>query len=407
MNEIVPCSAKSAKSGETRRRVSVLGATGSIGRNTVEILAARPDRFAVEALVANANAALLAEQALSLGARFAVVADARAGEELKERLAGSGIEAGAGRAAVLEAALRPADWLMAAIVGVAGLEPTLAAIRRGADVALANKECLVSAGTFFMAEASRAGAAVIPVDSEHNAIFQILGDRPDAALERIVLTASGGPFRTWGRERMAAATPKQALRHPNWNMGAKVTIDSATMMNKGLELIEAHHLFALDGHRIDILVHPESTVHGLVEFTDGSMLAQLGAPDMRTPIAVSLAWPERMAVATRRLDLVALGRLTFEAPDEERFPALRLARAALSEGPAATAILNAANEVAVEAFLSGGIGFLDMPAVVEAAMEAELGRISGARAGTLEEVLEIDAGARKAAAKLVATRASA
>ncbi|MDP2622037.1 MAG: 1-deoxy-D-xylulose-5-phosphate reductoisomerase [Hyphomicrobiales bacterium] len=395
------------KPGETRRKVSVLGATGSIGRNTVEILAANPGRFAVEALVANANAALLAEQARALGARFAVVAEERAGPELKERLAGSGIETGAGRAAVIEAALRPVDWLMAAIVGVAGLEPTLAAVRQGIDVALANKECLVSAGTCFMAEARRAGAAIIPVDSEHNAIFQILADKPAPALERIILTASGGPFRTWERERMAAVTPKQALRHPNWDMGAKVTIDSATMMNKGLELIEAHHLFGLEGRQIDILVHPESVVHGLVEFTDGSMLAQLGAPDMRTPIAVSLAWPRRMAAAASRLDLVALGRLTFEAPDEERFPALRLTRAALSEGPAAATVLNAANEVAVEAFLRGAIGFLDIPAVVEAVMEAELGRMSGARAGTLQEVLEIDAKAREAAAKRVATRASA
>ena len=407
MNEIAPRLGKSAKSGAARRRVSVLGATGSIGRNTVEILAARPDAFAVEALVANANAALLAEQALALGARLAVVAEERAGQELKQRLAGSGIDTGAGRAAVIEAALRPVDWLMAAIVGVAGLEPTLAAVRQGVDVALANKECLVSAGAFFMAEASRAGGAIIPVDSEHNAIFQILGDKPASAPERIVLTASGGPFRTWERERMAAVTPKQALRHPNWDMGAKVTIDSATMMNKGLELIEAHHLFALEGHRIDILVHPESAVHGLVEFADGSMLAQLGAPDMRTPIAVSLAWPRRMAAAACRLDLVALGRLTFEAPDETRFPALRLARAALREGPAATAVLNAANEVAVEAFLGGAIGFLDVPAVVEAAMEAELRDASAGTAGTLEQVLDIDARARKAAAKLVAARAGA
>jgi len=407
VNRVAPRSAKVAEPGEAPRKVSVLGATGSVGRNTVEILAAHTDRFAVEALVANANAALLAEQARALGARFAAVAEERAGQELTERLAGSGIETGAGRAAVIEAALRPVDWLMAAIVGVVGLEPTLAAVRQGVNVALANKECLVSAGAFFMAEAKRAGAAIIPVDSEHNAIFQILGDKPASALKRIVLTASGGPFRTWERERMATATPKQALRHPNWDMGAKITIDSATMMNKGLEFIEAHHLFGLEGHRIDILVHPESVVHGLVEFADGSLLAQLGAPDMRTPIAVSLAWPERMATAARRLDLAALGKLTFEAPDEERFPSLRLARAALAEGAAASAILNAANEVAVQAFLAGAIGFLDIPAVVEAVMEAELGHGPAAAADTLDAVLDIDARARKAADKLVAARASA
>ena len=393
-------------SASAPRAVSVLGSTGSIGCNTVEILGAHRDRFVVEALTANANAALLAEQARALGARFAAVAEEAAGEELRQRLAGSGIECGAGRAAVIEAALRPADWLMAAIVGVVGLEPTLAALRQGVDVALANKECLVSAGAFFMAEAERAGAAVIPVDSEHSAIFQILGDKPASALERIVPTASGGPFRDWPRERMAAVTPEQALQHPNWDMGAKITIDSATMMNKGLELIEAHHLFALDAGRIDILVHPESAVHGLVEFADGSMLAQLGAPDMRTPIAVSLAWPERMAVAASRLDLAALGKLSFEPPDEERFPSLRIARAALGESPAAPAILNAANEVAVEAFLARAIGFLDIPAVVEATIEAELAETPAGEAGTLEGVLEIDARARQTAGKLVAARAT-
>ena len=407
MSKFASDTAKILSDGTTQRRVSVLGATGSVGCNTVEILAAHPDAFAVEALVANANAALLAEQARALGARLAVVAEERAAEELKARLAGTGIETASGRAAVVEAAQRPVDWLMAAIVGVAGLEPTIAAVRNGISVALANKECLVSAGAFFMAEAERAGAAIIPVDSEHSAVFQILGDKPPSALRRIILTASGGPFRTWERERMRAVTPKQALRHPNWDMGAKVTIDSATMMNKGLELIEAHHLFALEGSRIDILVHPESAVHGLVEFADGSLLAQLGAPDMRTPIAVSLAWPRRMAAPARRLDLAALGTLTFEAPDDVRFPAMRIARAALDAGPAATAILNAANEVAVEAFLAGAIGFLDIPAVVEAAVEGELGHTSAAEPRSLEAVLAIDAGARARARSLVAGRASA
>jgi 1-deoxy-D-xylulose-5-phosphate reductoisomerase len=385
------------------RRVSVLGATGSIGCNTVEVLASAGESCQVEALVANSNAELLAAQARRLRARIAVVGDEAAGDELRARLAGSGIEAAAGRSAVLEAAARPVDWMMAAIVGVAGLEPTMAAMAEGASVALANKECLVSAGTCFMGEARRRGSMVIPVDSEHSAIFQSLGESGTGNVERIVLTASGGPFRTWSAEQMARATPDQALRHPNWDMGAKITIDSASMMNKGLELIEAHHLFGLPGEKIDILVHPESAVHGMVEFSDRSVIAQLGAPDMRTPIAVALAWPERMAAPAERLDLLKLGHLTFEAPDERRFPALRLAREALGEGPAATAILNAANEVAVPAFLSGGIGFLDIPEVVERTLEEQLAHPAGG-ADSLEGVLKIDRAARQTAGKLVAAK---
>lgn len=357
--------------------------------------------------MANRNAALLAEQARALGCRLAVVADEAAREELCARLAGSGIEVAAGRQAVVEAAARPADLVMAAIVGAAGLEPTLAAVRRGATVALANKECLVLAGRLFMAEAARAGADIIPVDSEHSAIFQVLGERRHDMLERIVLTASGGPFRDWSSTQMATVTPRQALRHPNWDMGAKITIDSATMMNKGLELIEAHHLFDLDEGRIDVLVHPESAVHGLVEFADGSVLAQLGAPDMRTPIAVSMAWPERMPAPARRLDLVKLGRLTFEAPDPQRFPALRLARAALREGAAATAILNAANEIAVQSFLAGGIGFLDIAGVVEAALDRLSAREELRDLATLEAVLAVDAAARECAQGLVKARTRA
>jgi len=380
----------------------VLGSTGSIGRNTAEILAAAQGRFEVEALIANSNAALLAEQARALGARIAVAADESVGDELKARLAGSGIEAAAGRSAVLEAAARPVDWMMAAIVGIAGLEPTMSAIAQGTRIALANKECLVSAGACFMAAARRANCAIIPVDSEHSAIFQALGERQGKEAERIILTASGGPFRTFGVEQMATVTPEQALKHPNWDMGAKVTIDSATMMNKGLELIEAHHLFGLEGGRIDILVHPESAVHGMVEFADGSIIAQLGAPDMRTPIAVALAWPDRMAAPARRLDLVELGRLTFEAPDEKRFPSLRIAREALGEGPVATAILNAANEIAVPAFLAGRIGFLDIPAVVERTLERHAGDFSGA-ADSLEGVLEFDRLARATASELTAS----
>lgn len=387
---------------EAPRRVSVLGSTGSIGRNTAEILAAAQGRFEVEALIANSNAALLAEQARALGARIAVAADESVGDELKARLAGSGIEAAAGRSAVLEAAARPVDWMMAAIVGIAGLEPTMSAIAQGTRIALANKECLVSAGACFMAAARRANCAIIPVDSEHSAIFQALGERQGKEAERIILTASGGPFRTFGVEQMATVTPEQALKHPNWDMGAKVTIDSATMMNKGLELIEAHHLFGLEGGRIDILVHPESAVHGMVEFADGSIIAQLGAPDMRTPIAVALAWPDRMAAPARRLDLVELGRLTFEAPDEKRFPSLRIAREALGEGPVATAILNAANEIAVPAFLAGRIGFLDIPAVVERTLERHAGDFSGA-ADSLEGVLEFDRLARATASELTAS----
>lgn len=382
------------------RRVSVLGATGSVGCNTAEVLAAAGEEFQVEALIAHSNAELLAVQARRLGARIAVVGDEAAGQELRARLAGSGIEAAAGRSAVLEAASRPVDWLMAAIVGVAGLEPTMAAMGQGASVALANKECLVSAGACFMREARRTGSTVIPVDSEHSAIFQALGDAGTKDVERIVLTASGGPFRTWSTQEMAPVTPDQALRHPNWDMGAKITIDSATMMNKGLELIEAHHLFGLPGDRIDILVHPESAVHGMVEFSDGSVIAQLGAPDMRTPIAVALAWPARMAAPAERLDLIKLGHLTFEAPDEQRFPALRLAREALSEGAAATAVFNAANEVAVPAFLSCAIGFLDIPKVVEETLEDHLAHPVGS-ADTVDEVLEIDRAARQTAGRLV------
>lgn len=398
MNVAVTSVAHSLAPQTAPRRVTVLGATGSIGRSTVEILAAGGARYEVEALVANGNAALLAEQARALGARLAVVADERARDELAARLAGTGIEVAAGRGAVIEAACRPVDWVMAAIVGVAGLEPTLAAVRQGIAVALANKECLVSAGDCFMASAAAAGTAVIPVDSEHSAIFQVLAGAPRAALDRIVLTASGGPFRTWSRERMAGVTREQALRHPNWAMGDKITIDSATMMNKGLELIEAHHLFALAEERIDILVHPESVVHGLAEFADGSVLAQLGAPDMRTPIAVSLAWPERMAARTARLDLVTLGTLTFEAPDPARFPALALAREALRAGGTATTVLNAANEVAVAAFLAGRIGFTDIAAVVERTLAAEPG---GPAPTTLDAVLAVDGAARARAEALM------
>jgi 1-deoxy-D-xylulose-5-phosphate reductoisomerase len=351
------------------RRITILGATGSVGASTADLIRGRPDRYRVEAVSAGRNAAALAKLARELGARIAVVADPAAYDDLKSALAGSGIEAAAGTDALIEAASRPADWVMAAIAGATGLRPTMAAIDRGATVALANKECLVCAGSLFMQRAAETGATVLPVDSEHNAIFQALsaGGRDD--VERIVLTASGGPFRTWSREQIQAATPEQALRHPNWSMGPKITIDSATLMNKGLELIEAHHLFGMPAEKIDVLVHPQSVIHGMVEFRDGSVVAQLGAPDMRIPIAHCLAWPDRMAAPNPRLDLTRIATLTFESPDLKRFPALRLAREALEAGGAAPTILNAANEVAVGEFIAGRLAFAGIPALVETALE--------------------------------------
>ncbi|MBF0392487.1 MAG: 1-deoxy-D-xylulose-5-phosphate reductoisomerase [Alphaproteobacteria bacterium] len=375
------------------RRVTILGSTGSIGCNTVDMVRRHPDIFQVEALTANRNVDKLAAQALELRPRLAVVADPSAHRALVDALSGSGIEVASGPQAVIEAASRPADWVMAAIVGAAGLEPTLAAIRRGVVVALANKECLVCAGALVTAEVERSGATLLPVDSEHSAIFQVLDFDQRDMVERIVLTASGGPFRALSREAMAAVTPERAVAHPNWEMGAKISVDSATMMNKGLELIEAHHLFGLPEERIAILVHPQSVVHSMVEYADGSVLAQLGSPDMRTPIAFALGWPRRMPAPSPRLDLAKLGSLTFEAPDEGRFPGLRLARQALQSGGAAPTIFNAANEVAVQAFLARGIGFLDIAAVVEAV----LGGVANSPLNGLEAVLEMDRRAREAA----------
>jgi 1-deoxy-D-xylulose-5-phosphate reductoisomerase len=308
-------------------------------------------------------------------------------------LSGSGVEAAAGAAAVVEAASRPADWVMAAIVGAAGLAPTLAAVRRGAVVALANKETLVCAGALMTNEVRRSGATLLPVDSEHNAIFQVIDFAQLSAIDRIVLTASGGPFRQSTREAMAMATPEQAVAHPNWSMGAKISVDSATMMNKGLELIEAFYLFGLPTERIEVLVHPQSIVHSLVAYVDGSVLAQLGQADMRTPIAYTLAWPARMATPVKRLDLAAIGSLTFERPDEVRFPALRLAREALAAGGAAPTVLSAANEVAVAAFLDRRIGFLDIASVVERTLQ----RVAAPQIDALETVWAIDREAREAA----------
>ena len=387
----------------TAKRVTVLGSTGSVGANTLSVIAEHPDRFRVVALAAGRNAAALVQQAQSFRPDFAAIADPAGYPTLKEGLAGTGIEVAAGPDAVAEAARRDAGWVMAAIAGAAGLESTLAAVERGAVVALANKESLVCAGELMMAAARASGSMILPVDSEHNAIFQVFDDRCREAVRRLILTASGGPFRCASRDRMAAVRPAEALRHPNWDMGAKITIDSATMMNKGLELIEAHHLFAMPGEAIDILVHPQSIVHSMVEYADGSVLAQLGTPDMRTPIAVALAWPERLAVTGERLDLSVVGRLDFEPPDPERFPALALARTALERGGREPAALSAANEVAVAAFLSERIGFLQI-ADIAGNTVAELG--SGPLAG-LDDVRSADREAREVAERFVERAAAA
>ena len=384
-----------------KRRVTVLGATGSVGSQTLDLIQRNPERFEVEALTARRNVARLAELARAVRPKLAVVADPAQYGALKEALSGSGVAVAAGDQAVVEAAQRPADWVMAAIVGAQGLAPTLEAVRRGAVVAFANKECLVCAGPLMMAEVSRHNSALLPVDSEHNAIFQAL-DRT-ASVARIVLTASGGPFRTADRATMAGATPEQAVAHPVWAMGAKISVDSATMMNKGLEIIEASYLFDLPSDRIDVMVHPQSIVHGMVEYEDGSVLAQLGTPDMRTPIAFTLAWPQRMATPAKRLDLAAIGRLDFEPPDAIRFPSLSLARAALAAGGGAPAVLNAANEVAVAAFLDRRIGFLDIAGVVE----ETLGAMPSTRLETLDDVANIDAAARRFAGDRVAGLAGA
>jgi len=383
------------------RTVTLLGATGSIGSSTIDLLRQEAARYQVEAVTADRNAAALARLARELGARFAVVADPAAYGELKAELSGSNIEVAAGPEAIVEAAQRPADWVMAAITGAASLKPTLAAAERGASVALANKECLVCAGALFMRKAAAAGATVLPVDSEHNAIFQALGAGPREDVRRIVLTASGGPFRTWSLESIRKVTVEQALKHPTWSMGPKVTIDSATLMNKGLELIEAHHLFGLAPDELDVVVHPQSVVHGLVEFRDGSVVAQLGSPDMRIPIAHCLAWPARMGTPAARLDLARLATLSFEEPDQVRFPALALARKALAAGGAAPTVLNAANEIAVREFVGRRLGFCSIPALVEATLEAAEREGSMAEPQSIEDAIAIDQGARKLAIGLL------
>ena len=387
----------------TAKRVTILGATGSVGANTLSVIGEHRERFQVVALAAGSNADLLARQARAFRPEFAAIAEPGSYAALKERLAGTGIETAAGPEAVVEAARRDAEWVMAAISGAAGLESTLAAVERGAVVALANKESLVCAGELMMAAARASGSTILPVDSEHNAIFQVFDAQCRDAVRRLILTASGGPFRSASREKMAGVRPAEALKHPNWDMGAKITIDSATMMNKGLELIEARHLFAMSGDAIDILVHPQSIVHSMVEYADGSVLAQLGTPDMRTPIAVALAWPERLSVTGERLDLAAIGRLDFEPPDPERFPALALARRALENGGTEPAALSAANEVAVAAFLSERIGFLQ---IAEIAGDTVAAMGSGRLAG-LDDVRSADREAREVAEKLVDRAAGA
>jgi 1-deoxy-D-xylulose-5-phosphate reductoisomerase len=372
------------------RSVTLLGATGSIGTSTIDLLKRERERYRVEALTAHRNAAALAALAREVGARFAAVGDPAAYRELKDRLAGTAIEAGAGESALIEAAQRPADWVIGAITGSAGLKATLAAAERGVIVALANKETLVCAGALFMRRAAAAGATVLPVDSEHNALFQAMSGSRREDVRRVILTASGGPFRTASAEAIRGATIEQALKHPNWSMGPKVTIDSATLMNKGLEIIEAHHLFALAPEQIDVLVHPQSIVHSLVEFCDGSLIAQLGSPDMRIPIAYCLAYPERMEGPAPRLDLVRAAKLTFEEPDVARFPALQLARRALEVGGAAPTVLNAANEVAVAEFIARRLSFMGISTLVEATLDAAMSRNWTAEPQNLEEALSVD-----------------
>jgi 1-deoxy-D-xylulose-5-phosphate reductoisomerase len=386
--------------------VTILGATGSIGLSTLDLIGRAPDDYEIVALTAATNAERLAELAIRHRAQRAVLACESHYGALRERLAGTGIEAAAGENAVIEAARMPADWIMAAIVGAAGLRPTFAAAEQGTCLALANKECLVSAGEVFLAAVASARAVLLPVDSEHSAAFQAIDQSPSHCIETITLTASGGPFRTWDAERIKAARPEDALKHPNWSMGRKITIDSATLMNKGLELIEAYHLFPVRVDQLGVLVHPQSIVHCLVQYCDGSVLAQMSSPDMRTPIAYSLAWPERMPAPTERLDLTRLGALTFEPADPVRFPALRVAREALAAGGLAPTILNAANEIAVEAFLDRRIGFTDIAAAVEDVLDRAASEIGLAPPRSLDDVLGADRAARALAAQRCEARAS-
>jgi 1-deoxy-D-xylulose-5-phosphate reductoisomerase len=379
------------------RRLSLFGATGSVGQSTLDLVRRDGEAWHVGVLTANSDVAELAKLAKEFRPGIAAIADEARYGDLKDALAGTGIEAAAGAEALVEAAKRPADLVMAAIVGIAGLAPTMAALEAGTDVALANKEALVSSGELMTAAARKSGATILPVDSEHNAIFQCLAGGRIDQVRRIILTASGGPFRTMSAEDMARVTPAQAVAHPNWSMGAKISVDSATMMNKGLELIEAHHLFPVGLDRIEILVHPQSVIHSLVEYIDCSTLAQLGSPDMRIPISSALAWPQRMATPCAPLDLASIARLDFEAPDEVRFPATALCRAAIAEGGARPAQLNAANEVAVAAFLAGRISFPAIVDTVRRVIDAE----APAELASLHDIFSVDAASRTAAQRFV------
>ena len=388
--------AKVADPVSCTKRITVLGSTGSVGCNTLDVVR-RSKGWQVAALSAHRNAACLAAQAVEFGAELAVIADPDAYGELCDALSGSKVRAAAGPDALIEAATLDADIVMGAIVGTAGLNATFSAMSAAPKVAIANKECLVAAGELFTREALRTGAKVLPVDSEHSAIFQVLDQAQRDAVAKLILTASGGPFRDWSVEAMARARCEDAVAHPNWSMGAKISVDSATMMNKGLELIEAHHLFSMEADRLDVVVHPQSIIHSMVAYHDGSVLAQLGPPDMRTPISVALAWPERMPAPVPPLDLATIGMLTFEAVDTDRFPALLIADQVLRTGGIAPIVMNGANEIAVEAFLARRIGFLDITRVVETVLDQAEGRIGGGAIHSIEDVLGYDAAARQLA----------
>lgn len=398
---MAPATAYADTASPTKPRdITILGSTGSIGCSTLDLIARNRDAYNVVALTGNENVALLAEQAAQFNAQVAVVADSDRYDDLKNALDGTSVEAAAGPDALVEAAARPCDWTMAAIMGAAGLKPTLEAVRRGQHLALANKECLVTAGDIFMSEVTRSGTQLLPVDSEHSAGFQAINADTCDSIEKIILTASGGPFREWSKKQIADAKPEDALKHPTWSMGAKLTIDSSTLMNKGLELIEAFYLFPVEADQLDVVIHPQSIIHCMVEYADGSVLAQMSSPDMRTPIAYSLAWPQRMWAPTERLDLARIGELSFEAPDLDRFPALRLAREALEANNGITTVLNAANEVAVDRFLARAIGLPGVAVLVEETINT-VTREGFKKPEVLDDVIELDAHSRDVARSIV------
>jgi len=372
------------------KTVSVFGSTGSVGKSTIALLLHHKEKYQVETLTANKNAALLADQAKQLNAKYAVIVDETKAKELRALLQDTKTEVMVGRNALLDMASKPVDWIMMAIVGMAGLEPIFKALPNGKALAIANKEPLVSAGALLMSEAKRYGTTILPVDSEHNAIFQVFEQGNKDAIDKIILTASGGPFRTWDKDAIARATPEQAVAHPNWSMGAKISVDSASMMNKGLEVIEAHHLFGLPSNQIDVIVHPQSIVHSMVQYCDGSVLAQMGAPDMTTPIASALAYPQRLESCGQRLNIKELSTLSFEEPDTGKFPALSLAYHTLNQGGAAPLVLNAANEIAVEAFLKKKIAFGDMMNVIEDVLAKE----NNCTVSNLEDIVSLDMAVR-------------